>query len=132
MTFDILYVQGIATQLQPAFEGVLFHEMTHVWQWNGNGQANGGLIEGIADFVRNRAGYVDRTWVKNGQGDRWDQGYSVTMRFLNYCNDKRADFVAELNKMMRYRYSDNYFQLLLGKTVDQLWSDYKRFYGQGL
>lgn len=106
--------------------------MTHVWQWNGNGQANVGLIEGIADFVRNRAGYPDRTWVKNGQGDRWDQGYSVTMRFLNYCNDKRPDFVAELNKMMRYRYSDNYFQLLLGKTVDQLWSDYKRFYGQGL
>ncbi|MCI04169.1 peptidase M, partial [Trifolium medium] len=25
--------------------GVLYHEMTHVWQWNGNGQANGGLIE---------------------------------------------------------------------------------------
>lgn len=132
MTFDTLYVQGVAGPLQPAFEGVLFHEMTHVWQWNGNGQANGGLIEGIADFVRNRAGYADKTWVKNGQGDRWDQGYSVTMRFLEYCNNKRSDFVAELNKMMKYRYGDNYFQLLLGKTVDQLWSEYKRFYGQEL
>jgi hypothetical protein len=36
--------------------GVLYHEVTHVWQWNGQGRANGGLIEGIADYVRLKAG----------------------------------------------------------------------------
>jgi len=30
---------------------------------------------------------------------------------------------------MRDSYSDNYFVELLGKTVDQLWSDYKAQYG---
>ncbi|KAF8672392.1 hypothetical protein HU200_049598 [Digitaria exilis] len=34
-----------------------YHETTHVWQWNEQGQANGGLIEGIADYVRLKAGY---------------------------------------------------------------------------
>ncbi|MCO5556724.1 hypothetical protein L7F22_010275 [Adiantum nelumboides] len=33
-------------------KGVLYHEMTHVWQWYGQGRADRGLIEGIADYVR--------------------------------------------------------------------------------
>ena len=54
----------------------------HTWQWNGNGQSTpGGLIEGIADYVRLKAGYAPSHWVKPGQGDRWDQGYDVTALF---------------------------------------------------
>ncbi|KAI4318772.1 hypothetical protein MLD38_032441 [Melastoma candidum] len=30
----------------------MYHEITHVWQWNGNGQTPVGLIEWVADFVR--------------------------------------------------------------------------------
>lgn len=59
--------------------------MTHVWQWNGNGQAPKGLIEGIADFVRLKAGYVPSHWVKPGQGNQWDQGYDVMAQLLDYC-----------------------------------------------
>ncbi|KAH6773097.1 Plant basic secretory protein family protein [Perilla frutescens var. hirtella] len=105
--------------------GVLYHEMTHVWQWNGNGQAPGGLIEGIADFVRLKAGYVPSHWVRSGEGDRWDQGYDVTARFLDYCDGLRSGFVAELNKKMRDGYSQSFFEELLGKSVDTLWADYK-------
>ncbi|GAB4852866.1 hypothetical protein Ancab_017063 [Ancistrocladus abbreviatus] len=47
--------------------GIICHEITHVWQWNGNGQAPSGLIKGIADYVRMQAGH----WVKPGEGDRW-------------------------------------------------------------
>ncbi|KAG5238756.1 plant basic secretory family protein [Salix suchowensis] len=110
--------------------GVLYHEMTHVWQWNGNGQAPVGLIEGIADFVRLKANYAPSHWVQPGQGDKWDQGYDVTAKFLDYCNGLRNGFVAELNKKMRTGYSAQYFVDLLGKTVDQLWVDYKAWYGQ--
>ncbi|KAI4375558.1 hypothetical protein MLD38_013413 [Melastoma candidum] len=110
------------------FAGVLYHEMTHVWQWDGNGATPTGLIEGIADYVRLKAGYVPSHWVKAGAGDRWDQGYDVTAWFLDYCNGLRDGFVAKLNKKMRTNYTEDYFVELLGKGVDQLWQDYKANY----
>ncbi|KAK3420506.1 hypothetical protein EUGRSUZ_G01335 [Eucalyptus grandis] len=122
------YLGGFSGDVKREFTGVLYHEMAHVWQWDGDGQAPGGLIEGIADFVRLRSGYVPGHWVGPGQGDRWDQGYDVTARFLDYCNGLRNGFVAELNKKMRTGYSDNYFVDLLDKSVDQLWKDYKAKY----
>lgn len=99
--------------------------MTHVWQWNGNGQAPHGLIEGIADYVRLKAGYGSSHWVKPGQGARWDLGFDVTARFLEYCEGLKVGFVAELNKKMKNSYSDKFFVELLGKPVEQLWKDYK-------
>ncbi|XP_030440381.2 uncharacterized protein LOC115662372 [Syzygium oleosum] len=122
------YLGAFSGDVKGEFTGVLYHEMTHVWQWNGDGEAPGGLIEGIADFVRLRSGYVPGHWVGPGQGDRWDQGYDITARFLDYCNGLRNGFVAELNKKMRTGYSDSYFVDLLGKSVDQLWKDYKAKY----
>lgn len=122
------YVANYSGDERREVSGVLYHEMTHVWQWDGNGEANGGLIEGIADYVRLKAGYVPSHWVKPGQGDRWDRGYDVTAYFLDYCESLRCGFVAELNKMMRSGYSDEFFFYLLGKRVDQLWSEYKAKY----
>ncbi|KAL4581162.1 hypothetical protein LXL04_017371 [Taraxacum kok-saghyz] len=119
------YIQGYSGDVKGEITGVIYHEMTHVWQWNGNGQAPGGLIEGIADYVRLKAGYAPSHWVQPGQGDRWDQGYDVTARFLDYCNGLRNGFVAELNKKMRNGYNNGFFVELLGKTVDQLWAEYK-------
>ncbi|CAM8901505.1 unnamed protein product [Rhodiola kirilowii] len=122
------YIAGYSGDVKRELTGVLYHEMTHIWQWTGNGQAPGGLIEGIADFVRLKAGYAPGHWVKPGQGNKWDQGYDVTARFLDYCNGLRSGFVAELNKKMRTGYNANYFVDLLGKTVDQLWTEYKAKY----
>ncbi|XP_055814796.1 uncharacterized protein LOC129884528 [Solanum dulcamara] len=119
------YIQSYSGNVKREITGVLYHESTHIWQWNGNGRAPGGLIEGIADYVRLKAGYAPSHWVKPGQGDRWDQGYDVTARFLDYCNSLRSGFVAQLNKKMRTGYSNQFFVDLLGKTVDQLWRDYK-------
>ncbi|KAI3755427.1 hypothetical protein L1987_55225 [Smallanthus sonchifolius] len=119
------YIQGYSGDVRTEITGVLYHEMVHVWQWNGNGQASGGLIEGIADYVRLKAGYAPSHWVQPGEGDRWDQGYDVTARFLDYCNGLRDGFVAELNKKMRGGYNNAFFVELLGKTVDELWAEYK-------
>ncbi|KAF8024282.1 hypothetical protein BT93_F1470 [Corymbia citriodora subsp. variegata] len=102
------YLGGFSGDVKREFTGVLHNEMTR------------GLIEGIADFVRLRSGYVPGHWVRPGQGDRWDQGYDVTAHFLDYCNGLRKGFVAKLNKKMRTGYSNNYFVDLLGKSVDQL------------
>ena len=125
------YINGYSGNVKTEITGVLYHESAHIWQWNGNGQSTpGGLIEGIADYVRLKAGYAPSHWVKPGQGDRWDQGYDVTARFLDYCNSLRNGFVAELNKKLRNGYSANFFVELLGKNVDQLWKDYKAKYAK--
>ncbi|KAH7518048.1 uncharacterized protein LOC107405778 [Ziziphus jujuba] len=124
------YIGGYSGDVKREITGILYHESTHIWQWNGNGQTPGGLIEGIADFVRLKAGYAPSHWLQPGGGDRWDQGYDVTARFLDYLNDLRNGFVAELNKKTRTGYSPNYFVVLLGKTVDQLWIGYKAKYGK--
>ncbi|CAL4942535.1 unnamed protein product [Urochloa decumbens] len=120
------YVGGYsAGAVKTEVTGVLYHETTHVWQWDGQSQANGGLIEGIADYVRLKAGYAPDHWVKPGQGDRWDQGYDVTARFLEYCDSLKPGFVAQLNAKMKDGYSDDFFAQILGKNVQQLWKNYK-------
>ncbi|PSS02677.1 Basic secretory protease [Actinidia chinensis var. chinensis] len=122
------YINGFQGDVRREITGVLYHETVHSFQWNGAGQAPVGLVEGIADFVVLKAGYVPNYWAKPGEGTKWDEGYSVTAWFLDYCHGLRNGFVAELNKKMRNGYSDNFFFELLGKTVDQLWSDYKAKY----
>ncbi|CAL9222970.1 unnamed protein product [Arabidopsis halleri] len=128
--FNAGYLAGVSGDVKREFTGVVYHEVVHSWQWNGAGRAPGGLIEGIADYVRLKAGYAPSHWVGPGRGDRWDQGYDVTARFLDYCNGLRSGFVAELNKKMRNGYSDAFFVDLLGKDVNQLWREYKAKYGQ--
>ncbi|KAK9677746.1 hypothetical protein RND81_11G164300 [Saponaria officinalis] len=128
------FLGGSSGDVKTDFAGVIYHEMTHVWQWDGNGQVGqqnrGGLIEGIADYVRLKVGFIPDGWAQPGDGTSWDEGYSTTARFLDYCDSLMSGFVAQLNKKMKDGYSDGFFQDLLGKSVDQLWSDYKAKYGQ--
>lgn len=46
----------------------------HVFQYDAKGTCPGGLIEGIADFVRLKAGLAPPHW-KPGPRSRWDEGY---------------------------------------------------------
>ncbi|PIA27048.1 hypothetical protein AQUCO_08300022v1 [Aquilegia coerulea] len=123
------YIAGYSGDVKTEITGVLYHEATHIWQWDGMGQGQAPkVVEGIADYVRLKAGYAPSHWVKEGGGDEWDQRSDVTARFLDYCSSLRAGFVAELNAKMRTSYNNTFFVDLLGKTVDQLWSDYKAKY----
>ncbi|XP_038888317.1 uncharacterized protein LOC120078164 [Benincasa hispida] len=123
------YIANYGGDLKREITGVLYHEMTHIWQWNGKPSAPGGLIEGIADYVRLKSGYIPGHWVGPGGGSAWDEGYDVTARFLDYLEGLRNGFVAELNRRLKNGYSAYYFVQLLGKPVDQLWADYKAAYG---
>ncbi|GLJ24731.1 hypothetical protein SUGI_0472820 [Cryptomeria japonica] len=122
------YVGNYGGDVKAEIRGVLYHEMTHVWQWNGQGKAPGGLIEGIADYVRLTAGLAPSHWVKPGTGDKWDHGYDVTAYFLQYCDSIRSGFVADINAKMASGWDLGFFNDLTGKSVDQLWSDYKSKY----
>ncbi|XP_062019298.1 uncharacterized protein LOC133735873 [Rosa rugosa] len=123
------YIEDLsAANLKNDFNWVLYHEITHSLQWNGNGQAPTGVVEGIAEFVTLKSGFIPSSFAKPGDDTSWDEGYSVTARFLDYCNGLKDGFVAELNKKMRDGYSNDFFNQLLGKTVEQLWTDYKAKY----
>ena len=47
-------------------------DKVHCWQYNGKQTCPGGLIEGIADFVRLRDGLSPPHWEKGGE--HWDEG----------------------------------------------------------
>lgn len=130
ITLSSDYVESYKGNVKIEVTGIIYHEMTHVWQWTSNGLAPRGLTTGIADFVRLKAGYVASNWGENGHGDNWDDGFDVTARFLDYCNTLKQGFVAKLNKKMRNQYSDAYFNHLLGKSVYHLWTDYKAKYNK--
>ncbi|KAG2548228.1 uncharacterized protein LOC120650678 [Panicum virgatum] len=124
------YVGGYSGDVKTEVTGVLYHEVVHVWQWGLQDYgAHPGIFEGIADYVRLKAGYAPGHWVQPGQGDRWDQGYDVTARFLDYCDSLQPGFVAQLNAKLKDGYSEDYFLQILGKNVQQLWQDYKAKYG---
>ncbi|CAN0927013.1 hypothetical protein LINGRAHAP2_LOCUS35652 [Linum grandiflorum] len=117
--------------LRKEFTGVMYREMARVWQWTGggSGQANVGLLDGVANYVRMKADLVAESgWVKLGGGDRWDQGGDVTARFLEYCDGLRKGFVGDLNGRMKASYSVGYFEELLGKNVEDVWRQYKKKY----
>lgn len=122
------FIEGLKEDARREFTGVVYHVMTHVWQWKGNGEAPKWLTEGIADYVRLEAGYAPEGWVKPGGGDSWTDGHDVAARFLEHCNELEKGFVGELNKRMRTGYTDGFFVDILGKTLDQLWIDYKAQY----
>ncbi|XP_042016096.1 uncharacterized protein LOC121764080 [Salvia splendens] len=110
------------------FTSILYHEMTHIFQWSGKGTAPGGLTEGMADYtVLKSPFYVEgysAPW--EGEGERWDEGYGATSRFLEYCDSLREGFTPELNRMMREVYMPEYWNLLFGKDVDQVWGEYNK------
>ncbi|GFS42169.1 plant basic secretory protein (BSP) family protein [Actinidia rufa] len=120
----------LSLSIEPNMDGVAVSSNDHI-------RVSANYINGFQGDVRREitgvlyhetAGYVANYWAKPGEGNKWDEGYSVTAWFLDYCHGLRNGFVAELNKKMRNGYSDNFFFELLGKTVDQLWSDYKAKY----
>lgn len=114
--------------LKAEMTGFLVHEMTHVWQWNGMGTCNGGLIEGIADWVRLRAGLAPPHWSRR-RGQRWDQGYETTGYFLDWLETVKCGegTVRRLNRwLMTRKYDENkIWEEICEAKVDILWDEYE-------
>ncbi|KAF0906547.1 hypothetical protein E2562_011527 [Oryza meyeriana var. granulata] len=131
ITLGAGYVAAITgNDFKTQVTGVLYHEVVHVWQWGLQDYgAHPWVYEGIADFVRLKAGYTAAGWVQPGQGNSWEDSYSVTARFFDYCDSVKPGFVADLNAKLKNGYNVDYFVQITGKTVQQLWQDYKAKYG---
>ena len=128
MHFSLDYINGIPSERQKdEIQGVLVHEMVHCWQWNAAGTAPGGLIEGIADFVRLKAGLSPPHWKKEG-GGQWDAGYQHTGYFLEWiestCGGGSVRKINHALKDKEYE-EDNFWEQLFGKKVGLLWKEYE-------
>ncbi|KAI4747844.1 plant basic secretory protein [Aureobasidium sp. EXF-12298] len=106
--------------------GVVCHELVHCVQWNAKGTCNGGLIEGIADWVRLNAGFVPSHWKKEA-GERWDTGYQNTGYFLDWIEKTRGTgSIYVVNQALCHKRYDNntFWKELFGQSVDDLWKEY--------
>lgn len=126
--FSLDYIRNIAPRERQRDEikGVLVHEMVHCWQGNGGGKAPSGLIEGIADFVRLKAGLSPPHWKKESGGD-WDAGYQHTGYFLDWLEGKFGEgSVRRINgSLCEGEYVEKEFWGgLFGQEVEELWTEY--------
>lgn len=125
--FSLDYISNISSKRQhDEIQGVLVHEMVHCWQWNALGTAPGGLIEGIADYVRLKADLSPPHWRRESGGD-WDAGYQHTGYFLEWLEVKYGEVsVMRINENLREtKYLEKVFwEKLFGKGVKELWKDY--------
>ncbi|KAL2754492.1 hypothetical protein ACRALDRAFT_2043463 [Sodiomyces alcalophilus JCM 7366] len=126
--FSLDYINNIPeARRADEISGVLTHEMVHCYQWNGRGAAPSGLIEGVADWVRLRAGLVPPHWRRETSGP-WDRGYQHTAYFLDYLTARFGeDTVRRVNEKLRVdRYDEGRFWMeLLGQSVGDLWENYR-------
>ncbi|KAH7914758.1 hypothetical protein BJ138DRAFT_1143201 [Hygrophoropsis aurantiaca] len=119
------HIKNSESHAQDEILGVLTHEVVHCYQYNAKDTCPGGLVEGIADFVRLHAGYVPPHWRPSCR-DKWDAGYDATAYFLDWIEKRCGDgTVSKINGSMKdSRYSDKVFQDATGHRVEKLWEQY--------
>lgn len=117
--------------------GVLYHELTHGYQYSpkGCGGYRAGdeyfaFIEGMADAVRFEAGYFPVTDRK--PGGNWIDGYRTTGYFLQWLTTKDLDFLRKFNKSaieLNPWSFDAAMKHIFGQSasVNALWAEYQTF-----
>ncbi|OOG00828.1 hypothetical protein ASPCADRAFT_511706 [Aspergillus carbonarius ITEM 5010] len=149
---SLSYIRTCTRYPDPVAEitGVLTHELVHCYQHTAPPQAQdiprppGGLIEGIADFVRLKAGLEPPHWKRptsaKERSAKWDQGYQHTAYFLAWLEDVRVGkgAVGLLNdRLLRVGYvgedggkgsvKEGFWKGLFGAGVQELWEEYGRY-----
>ncbi|KAJ5729066.1 uncharacterized protein N7483_003574 [Penicillium malachiteum] len=151
--------KGQAAKADPLHElvGVITHELVHCYQHTTPPQAveqdkkiprpPGGLIEGIADFVRLKAGLGPPHWKRpksaSERAKKWDAGYQNTAFFLAWIEDVWASegAIGMLNdRLLRTGYvgedtakgegESGFWASLFGVGVAHLWDEYGKWLDQ--
>lgn len=154
------YVKHCTTLADPVRElaGVLTHELVHCYQHTAPPRTDdegdsektiphppGGLIEGIADFVRLKAQLDPPHWKKpqsaSERASQWDAGYQHTAYFLAWIEDiwvgegaigmlndrlLRTGYIGE-DKEKTAAGEIGFWRGLFGMEVANLWAEYGRF-----
>ncbi|KAK2787400.1 hypothetical protein FQN53_005311 [Emmonsiellopsis sp. PD_33] len=141
--FSLTYIASVGkTNSHPRDEitGVITHELVHCYQHTPSNDhtslpaAPGGLVEGIADFVRLSAGLDPPHWNKprssGERGERWDAGYQVTAYFLEWIEKEKVGegAVGRVNdRILRTGYTADFWTGLFGVDVGKLWEEYGQY-----
>ena len=121
--------QGDAALLE--FTGVLVHECVHLYQ---NDHGEGGMVEGMADFVRIRAGLYPPG--RRRPGGNWYDAYTTGGFFFSWLagpgllyddgfEPKDLDIGWAINQKMGTTWDRQLFIDRLGLDVDALWDQYQ-------
>ncbi|MCP4604599.1 MAG: hypothetical protein GY847_29435 [Proteobacteria bacterium] len=113
------------------FTGVMVHEGVHLYQ---NYSGEGGMGEGMADFVRIRAGHYQPG--RRGKGGNWSDAYTTGGFFFSWLagpgllhddgyDPPDPDIGWAINKKMGEGWSRQLFIDRIGVDVDTLWSQYQ-------
>jgi Peptidase of plants and bacteria len=159
--FSLSYINHVCNNNADPFaelKGVLTHELVHCYQHTappasqGSSIARppGGLIEGIADFVRLKAGLAAPHWqVPKSALDRasnWDAGYQHTAYFLAWLEDERigrgaigllndrllrTGYIGEAHEGEADKSQPSFWRDLFGLEVAGLWEEYGRYLDEG-
>ncbi|KAK0764252.1 hypothetical protein N5P37_003649 [Trichoderma harzianum] len=134
--FSLSYIAQInpPSRVTPEINGVVTHELVHCFQYNGFGAAPGGLIEGIADWVRLHCNLAPPHW-KQEIKPNWDAGYQHTAYFLEYLEKLYGQgTVRRINEKLRVsRYAeDTFWPGLFGRKVKDLFADYTKTLQHGV
>lgn len=110
--------------------GVLVHEMTHAYQQSCKYEGDGwSVIEGIADAVRYREGFIDLSLRQ--PGGSWADGYKTTGFFIAWITEhKDPNFLYQLNQSVGQDYHWTWepnMQKLLGVSVESVWEEYQSY-----
>ena len=119
----------------PGDLGCIIHETSHnVQAYPGSRNTPGWLVEGIADYVRYKAG-VDDGWSipsRYREGTSYKNGYGIATAFLVYLERHYDDkLVTKLSRALKTaKYTDALFEEYTGKPLDDLWEEYKTKSGE--
>ncbi|MBK5720588.1 basic secretory family protein [Dysgonomonas sp. Marseille-P4677] len=117
--------------------GVLYHELTHGYQFEPKGIGNYGnnktfwaCIEGIADAVRAEAGLFDMSTRK--PGGNWMDGYRTTGFFLQWLTTKDPDAIRKFHLTVRdldVWSFDKAIKAVFGpnSSIEGMWNEYQEF-----
>ena len=157
----ISHCKNGAAKADPVHElaGVLTHELVHCYQHTSPPDSvkkgkhvpgpPGGLIEGIADFVRLKAGLSPPHWTRpncsSAREEKWDAGYQHTAYFLAWIEEEWAGegAIGMVNdRLLRVGYvgeeegqncgrGESFWEGLFGASVTDLWGKYGKWLDDG-
>ena len=118
--------------------GVLFHELTHAYQFEPHGigtystnKVFWACIEGLADAVRAEAGFFDINKLRK-PGGHWLDGYQTTGFFLQWLTSKDPDAIKKFHLTVRdlpVWSFDLAMKQIFGPDsgIEKLWNEYQDF-----
>jgi hypothetical protein len=125
-----IYISAKHVRQHPDDYGMVVHELVHVLQrYPKFNKDNWWLVEGIADYIRfYRYEPTTRLPPISSAKASYRDGYKTSAQFLAWIEKRHdKDIITHLNLALRKgEYQPELFQDWTGKSVDELWADFRR------